>query len=186
MPDDRPWADTQSQACAECGLDPTTMTRAELPDAVRGLGRRYRIPLTRFLPGEDPDTVAGARSAGGTAWSALEYACHARDVLGIFADRIELTLAEDRPELGWWDHEAAVADDDYAGQDRATVADELAANAERLGAVLATVPDDGWGREATRRGTETFTVEGLGRFALHEGHHHLLDVGRALRTARGR
>ena len=26
----------------------------------------------------------------------------------------------------------------------------------------------------------------LGRHAVHEGHHHLLDVGRTLRAARGR
>jgi hypothetical protein len=31
-----------------------------------------------------------------------------------------------------------------------------------------------------------FTVLGAGRFALHEGTHHLLDLGRVLRSARGR
>jgi hypothetical protein len=31
-------------------------------------------------------------------------------------------------------------------------------------------------RVATRRGTERFTVEGLGRFVLHEAQHHLADA----------
>jgi hypothetical protein len=37
-----------------------------------------------------------------------------------------------------------------------------------------------------RRSGELFTILGVGRFVLHEGHHHLLDVGRSLRAARGR
>ena len=185
MTDERPWAEVQHEPCAECGFDPDKVAAGDLPEAVRGLSRRYQAPFTRFLPGEDGDDLVRSHPVDG-AWSALEYACHVRDVLSVFADRIEATLHHDEPELGWWDHEAAVADDDYAGEEPTAVIAELAANAERLANVLAGVPADGWQRRATRRGTEEFTVIGLGRFALHEGSHHLLDVGRTLRAARGR
>ena len=45
------------------------------------------------------------------------------------------------------------------------------------------MPANAWPREGVRRAGEVFTILGAGRFVLHEGHHHLLDVGRSLRTA---
>lgn len=185
MTDDRPWADTQTHLCEECGFDPSTIPVADLPDAIRGLGRRYRAPLTRFLPGEDPDVVARTRPAP-EVWSALEYACHVRDVLSVFDGRLRRMLVEDRPELGWWDHEAAVDDEAYNEQDREAVVDDLTARASSFAELLESVPDDAWDREGVRRGGAVFTVAGMGHYTLHEGSHHLLDVGRSLRAARGR
>lgn len=185
MTDDRPWARVQFETCEECGFDPATIGVDTLPDAIRGLVRRYTIPLTRFLPGEDTEVVVRARPSAGS-WSALEYAAHVRDVLGEFDRRVALTLSEDSPVFGWWDHEAAVVDEAYNAQDPAVVVAELGQRAEALADTLAAVPEDGWDRAATRRDGELFTVAGLGRFALHEGSHHLLDIGRALRSARGR
>jgi hypothetical protein len=85
-----------------------------------------------------------------------------------------------------WDHEAAVDADGYEKQAPAEVAAALAANAARLSATLAAVPEGGWDRTGSRGDGAVFTVLGAGRFALHEGTHHLLDVGRVLRAARGR
>jgi hypothetical protein len=76
--------------------------------------------------------------------------------------------------------------DGYEKQPPAEVAAAIAANAAALAGTLTTVPEDGWDRTGTRRDGELFTVLGMGRFALHEGTHHLLDVGRVLRAARGR
>lgn len=185
MTDERDWSRTQFEACDECGFDPSKVAPADLPDAIRGLVRRYRAPLTRFLPGEVPDVVVRTRPSPDT-WSALEYACHVRDVLRVFDGRVSRVLAEERPDLGWWDHEAAVDDEAYNAQAPVEVVEELAHRADAFAETLAAVPEDGWDRAGTRRNGELFTVVGLGRFALHEGNHHLLDVGRSLRTARGR
>jgi DinB superfamily len=174
----------QSERCPECAFDPNGVSAAELPAAISGLGRRYQAPLTRFLAGED-ESILLARPLPGV-WSALAYACHVRDVLAVFDGRIARMLAEDNPDLGWWDHEAAVEADAYEKQPPREVAAALAANAAALSATLAVVPDQGWDRTATRRGGEVFTVLGAGRFALHDGTHHLLDLGRVLRAARGR
>jgi hypothetical protein len=174
----------QSERCPECAFDPNGVSAADLPAAVANLGRRYQAPLTRFLPGEDASLVVARPLPG--VWSALAYACHVRDVLSIFDGRIARMLAEDSPELGWWDHEAAVEADGYEKQPAAEVASAIATNAAALAATLADVPDDGWDRTGTRRDGEVFTVLGAGRFALHEGTHHLLDIGRVLRAARGR
>jgi len=174
----------QSERCPECAFDPNGVSAADLPSAVAGLGRRYQAPLTRLLPGEDASLLVARPLPG--AWSALAYACHVRDVLSVFDGRIARMLAEDTPELGWWDHEAAVEADGYEKQPPAEVAAAIAANAAALSATLAAVPEDGWDRSGTRRDGELFTVLGTGRFVLHEGTHHLLDIGRVLRAARGR
>ncbi|HEV8627350.1 MAG TPA: DinB family protein [Acidimicrobiia bacterium] len=174
----------QSERCPECAFDPNGVSAADLPAAVAGLGRRYQAPLTRFLPGEDASLLVAHPLPG--VWSALAYACHVRDVLAVFDARIGRMLTEDAPELGWWDHEAAVEADAYEKQPPAEVAAAVAANAAALSATLAAVPDDAWDRTGTRRDGELFTVLGAGRFALHEGTHHLLDIGRVLRAARGR
>jgi len=174
----------QAERCPECAFDPAGVTAADLPAAVAGLGRRYQAPLTRLLPGED-ESILVARPLPGV-WSALAYACHVRDVLAVFDGRIGRMLTEDNPDFGWWDHEAAVEADAYEKQAPAEVAAALAANAAATSARLAAVPDGGWDRTGVRRDGEIFTVLGTGRFVLHEGTHHLLDIGRVLRAARGR
>ena len=174
----------QSERCPECAFDPTAFGPAELPAAVAGLSRRYQAPLTRFLAGEDESILLTRPSLD--VWSALAYACHVRDVLSVFDARIARMLTEDVPALGWWDHEAAVEADAYEKQPPAAVAAAVAANAAALSATLSAVPEEGWDRTGTRRDGELFTVLGAARFALHEGTHHLLDIGRVLRAARGR
>jgi len=174
----------QSERCPECAFDPNGVSPAELPAAVAGLGRRYQAPLTRLLPGEE-ESILAARPLPGQ-WSALAYACHVRDVLTVFEGRILRMLDEDDPVFSVWDQDAAVEADGYEKQAPAEVAAALAASATRLSATLAAVPDPGWDRTGSRRDGAVFTVLGAGRYALHEGTHHLLDVGRVLRAARGR
>jgi hypothetical protein len=174
----------QSERCPECAFDPNGFSAAELPAAVAGLGRRYQAPLTRFLPGEDASLLVARPLPG--VWSALAYACHVRDVLSVFDGRIARMLVEDSPELGWWDHEAAVETDAYEKQPATEVAAAIASKAAALSSTLEAVPEEGWDRTGTRRDGELFTVLGAARFALHEGTHHLLDIGRVLRAARGR
>ena len=173
---------TLSNECEECGFTDEGVTPDDVVVALRRFGKRYRAPLTRFLPGEDGDALVRTRPAPET-WSALEYACHVRDVLGWYDDRVKLALASDRPEaLGPTPDEAAVAGR-YNEQDPAAVADGLAANAERLAVTMETMPDDGWEREYIRRGY-LWTVLFTARRSVHEGNHHLLDIGRGLRTVR--
>jgi len=176
--------DWQTERCPECAFDPSAYGPDDLPGAVAALGKRYRAPLTRLLPGEDSGLLRAQPIAG--TWSALSYACHVRDVLGLFDERIRRMLTEDHPSLGWWDHEAAVEADAYDAEDPAEVAAALDASAASLSATLAGVPAGAWERTGVRRESEVFTVLGAARFTLHEGHHHLLDVGRVLRAARGR
>lgn len=172
-----------TEACPECGFDPTGVT--DVGGEIAGLGRKFAAPLTRFLPGEDGPTLLRTRPDPHT-WSPLEYACHVRDVLVRFEERTRSMVAEPGVQFGWWDHEAAVVDDDYAGQDPAQVADDIAEATSTYASTLADL--DPVDREATgvRRPGEVFTVESLAMYGLHEAKHHQLDIGRGLRAARGR
>jgi hypothetical protein len=117
-------------------------------------------------------------------WSALEYGVHVRDVLNVFSERIVRTLAEHEPELGWWDHEAAIDDGMANESDVGAVVDDLGRNASKLSEALRLVDEDDWPRGATRIPAERFTIELMARFALHEVVHHRADAERSLAAAR--
>lgn len=170
--------------CEECGFVYEDLAAADVPAAVRAFARRYRAPLSRFLPGEDGDALVRRRPEPDT-WSAVEYAAHVRDVFANYAAWIELTLAEDRPVLEAPGPDELAALRNYGGDDPAVVADAIAANAERLAAVIEAVPDGGWDRVGLR-GDEERSVLFTARRAVHEGSHHLLDIGRGLRAVRDR
>jgi len=159
------------ERCPECGLTASKVAPAELPARFADEARAWAQLL------RETDARALRRRPTSDVWSPLEYAAHARDVMAVFTGRIERARHESHPTFGWWDHEAAVIEEDYNGQDPAAVAVGIELNADRIGGALAAVPADGWNRTGERRDGEVFTVAGLGRFALHEVHHHRRDAG---------
>ncbi len=168
------FAVVSSGHCEECGH---TMGEG----AASSLGSRLRDEAHRWSAVLRPaDDHLVRRRPAPAVWSALEYGAHVRDVMAIFTDRILRTMTESEPELGWWDHEAAI-DDGFANEsDRHAVGDDLDENAARLAEVLSRVSGDQWERAATRRDHERFTVELMARFALHEVVHHRRDAERSL------
>ena len=168
--------------CDECGFVYEGLAAADVPAAIRSFPKRYRAPLTRFLPGEDGDSLLRQRPAPGT-WSALEYAAHVRDVFDWYDGWIRRCLAEDRPVLEGPGRDEAAEIRRYNEDDPGAVTDALAANAERLAATVEGVPDDSWDRVGLRRDEER-SVLFTARRAVHEGSHHLLDIGRGLRAVR--
>jgi len=116
-------------------------------------------------------------------WSALEYACHTRDSFALYAHRIDVVLAEDRPLLPRMRRHEVVVERDYNSQNPAAVAEELAVAAEALAARLESVPPQAWVRVGVRDNLE-MSIDWMARNVVHEGTHHLVDVGRALRAAR--
>lgn len=170
--------------CEECGFVYEELTPEQIPAAIRSFARRFRAPLTRFLPGEDGDSLVRQRPAPDT-WSALEYAAHVRDVFDNYDRWIGQILAEDRPALEGAGPEELAVERRYNEDDPAAVADALAANAERLADTMASVPEGGWERVGVRWDEER-SVLLHGRRAVHEGGHHLLDIGRGMRAVRDR
>jgi S-DNA-T family DNA segregation ATPase FtsK/SpoIIIE len=174
-------------ACEECGFDGESLSPADATTALRSFARRYRAPLTRFLPAEDGDAIVRQRPDPST-WSALEYACHVRDVFDVYATRVQRTLVEDTPTFESMDRDGRAERDRYNEQDPGAVADQLAANAERLAELLDGVDADDWERTAVNPYPEPAprTLLWMARNVVHEGSHHLLDIGRVMRSVRGK
>ena len=168
--------------CPECGFDFDACDPAEASALMREFASRYRIPLERGLPGEDLPALLRTRPPAG-GWSALEYACHARDVFALYDTRITATLKQDRPSFPKMNRDQLAEADDYNGQDPTVVADQLAKNTQALAVELEGVPPESWERVGVRDDLE-MSVDWMTRNAVHEGRHHLLDVGRMLRAAR--
>jgi DinB superfamily len=172
------------ERCDECGFDPEELRPPQMVVAIRSFGRRYRVPLTRGLPGEDLDEIV-RRSPGPGVWSALEYAAHVGQLFGVFDDRVRLALAGDEPDEPVVDWEARVAAAS-PGLQREAVADDLADAAGGLAVTLDELTEDEWQLTGLTGLGRPVPVTQLALIAVHEGSHHLLDVGRVLRAARGR
>jgi S-DNA-T family DNA segregation ATPase FtsK/SpoIIIE len=170
--------------CPECGLELRSLPPGDAIVALRSFARRYRAPLTRLLPDED-EQLLRRRPEPGT-WSALEYACHVRDGLAWWSWALHRTLTEESPLIPRVDPDEVAADAHYDDQDPAAVADHLGANAERFAAEAQGVAPDDWSRPVELEGTGTLDALWVLRHAVHEGSHHLLDIGRVLRAVRGR
>jgi hypothetical protein len=172
------------ERCAECGFEPADLRPADTVVAIRSFGRRYRAPLSRGLQGEDLDDIV-RRSPEPGVWSALEYGSHVRDIFRVFDDRVRCALEGREPdelEVDWEGRVTAAA----PRLDREEVAADLDDAADSLATTLDELNADEWGLPGrTGKGREV-TVLDLATIAVHEGSHHLLDVGRVLRAARGR
>jgi hypothetical protein len=140
--------------------------------------------LTRGLAGEDLDEIVSRAPSAGV-WSAIEYSAHVRDIFRVFDDRVRCALADTDPAetVVDWEGKVAAASPTL---DRETVAADLDDAADTFGTVLAELADDEWRLPTVTGGGQPATVAELAVIAVHEGSHHLLDVGRVLRAARGR
>jgi hypothetical protein len=170
--------------CAECGFDPSELRPSDTAVAVRSFVRRYQAPLMRGLPGEDLDSIVRRSPASGV-WSALEYSAHVRDIFRVFDGRIRSALAGDEPSemvVDWEGMVAAVS----PSLERKAVADDVADAATTLATTLSELTPTDWELSAHDGRGHRLPVRDLALAAVHEGSHHLLDVGRSLRAARGR
>lgn len=174
MAEGRDWTVHMREPCPDCGadagaVDDSAMGRA-ITDAVADFGRT--------LAEADPAGVR-VRPAPAT-WSALEYACHSRDLIGVFEHRVRRTAKTPGQTLGWWDHEASVIEDKYNEQVPVLVAEEMASMARSFIEVLAGLEPLAWDLPAERRPGEHFTIRDMARFVLHELIHHRWDAENSL------
>lgn len=128
---------------------------------------RWRAVLRRPDAAERPDD---------STWSALEYACHVRDVLSLFDQRLNLMLDSDDARFADWDQDRTAVEKDYANADPALVSAELAAEGKQAAESFAAVRESEWDRKGLRSNGSEFTVLTLSRYFLHDLVHHLHDV----------
>jgi S-DNA-T family DNA segregation ATPase FtsK/SpoIIIE len=164
--------------CDECGFVYSALSEAVIPGRLRDLGPAFQSRL-----GADPDVLR--RRPSSDVWSALEYCCHARDVLVVQRERLALALREDVPEFVPMGREERVVTDRYNEQEPRVVSAELMAAAGALALDFEALDDAGWRRVGIYNWPERAerSMRWLGQHTVHEGEHHLADVDRALAAA---
>jgi SAM-dependent methyltransferase len=166
-PDTKDWTWVLERPCPECGFDAPGLARERVPDAIRDNATLWEVVL-----GTDDAAVRPAPHL----WSPLEYACHVRDVNRVFDERVRLMLDQDGPTFENWDQDRTAVDQDYGSQDPGKVAEEVGEAAEAVAVTYESVPADAWQRKGTRSNGDTFTVDSLARYHLHDLVHHAHDV----------
>ncbi|HLT16266.1 MAG TPA: DinB family protein [Acidimicrobiales bacterium] len=176
-PDERDWTFVLERPCPECGFDAATLSTADVAPRVRESATTWRALLAHR---------DAARRPSEDRWSALEYACHLRDVYRLFDERLALMRREARPRFAGWDQDAAAVEGRYRAQDPAHVAAELADAAGALAASFEAVAEDEWARTGVRDDGARFTVATFARYLVHEVVHHALDAEQGYATLAGR
>ena len=163
--------------CVQCGLVYASISEAEIPGELRKLGPSYRTRLTR-----DPGALRARRDPD--VWSALEYACHVRDVLLAQRERLYLALVEDEPSFApiYRDHRVVLAR--YNDHDPDDVTRELSIAAQLFAGAFTTLDASQRSRTCIYNYPEPTvrTVDWLALHTLHECRHHLTDARRSLRS----
>ena len=91
IPDDKDWTWVLERPCPECGFDASAFDRERVGQMVRDNAATWRDVLGRG------DAVK--RRPSDDRWSALEYACHVRDVFRLYLERLGLMLDQDDPQF---------------------------------------------------------------------------------------
>lgn len=169
VPDDKNWTWVLERPCPDCGFDAAAVDVRRMAELVRANAAEWPPLLAHPLAAQRPSD---------DQWSALEYACHVRDVFDLFDERLRLMLTEDGPHFANWDQDVTAVEQRYDLQDPTTVAGELVVAGERCAARWETVTDDDWARTGFRSDGAAFTVESFARYFVHDPMHHLVDVGR--------
>ena len=166
-PDDKNWTWVLERTCTDCGFDAAHFPATDVARATEALGPQWRVLLA--------DPRARTRPNDHT-WSAVEYACHVRDVCRLYLVRLDLMLLETAPTFENWDQDVTAVAERYDLQDPAEVAAELAGAADMLGARFATVAGAAWERTGLRSDGALFTIDTFARYFLHDPIHHVWDV----------
>jgi len=166
-PDTKDWTWVLDRACPQCGYDAATVPVETVAARLPANAGEWRPVLQRA------DVSVRPRP---DVWSALEYACHVRDVHELYLHRLDRMLTETDPLYDNWDQDATALDKDYGGQDPAVVSDELESAGQGLADRFDTVSGDAWQRPGRRSDGASFTVDTFSRYLLHDVEHHLWDV----------
>lgn len=176
-PDTKDWSWVLKRVCPECGFDVRTFPREAIAEMIRRNGDSWRTvlahPKVRLRP-------------SGDTWSALEYACHVRDVFRLYDRRLRMMLEQDDAHYPDWDQDAAAVEAKYGEQDPEAVEGELRDAAAKLAESFDGIHGRQWDKTGTRSDGAVFTTETFARYMIHDPVHHLFDVDRGFVTLASR
>ena len=167
VPDNKNWTWVLERPCPDCAYDSQQIVPRDIGIQLRDIATQWEVILVH------PDVRQRPLP---NVWSALEYACHVRDVFSIFDMRLDLMLYEDGPTFANWDQDATAIAEKYDLQDPLIVRRQLTIAANQLAEQFESVSGAQWSRTGVRSDGATFTVDSFGRYLLHDPIHHLWDV----------
>ncbi|MGI9604262.1 MAG: DinB family protein [Acidimicrobiales bacterium] len=173
--DDKDWTWVLDTTCPECGFVAESVSADQVADRLRENIEAWRAILT------DADTTRLRQRPDADHWSALEYACHVRDVFAIYDERLVLMLTEEGPHYPNWDQNVTAVEDRYDLADPSVVLDQLIDAGSRLADRFDQVAADQWGRMGYRSDGAAFTIESFARYFIHDPLHHVDDVQKGYR-----
>src|SRR5215471_12653510 len=171
--------------CDSCRFVYADVAAPAIPTRLTAFGTQYAALL--LPPGRSAAWfgILRTRPEEGV-WSALEYACHVRDVFLVQRDRLYTALVEDTPVFAPMYRDQRVTLARYNAQDPVEVIDQLA-TAARLIAQAFDVLDP---VQFQRRCIYNFPAPAerpllwVGQHAVHEGEHHLRDIEEVIARVR--
>lgn len=196
---ERDWDTVQDYADAKSEVVEDILARAlSSADACDACGFVYDLTAAR-LAGHEITVDAGHLAAiievgdaqlthrpAPDTWSALEYACHVRDVLLVQRERVLLARRTRQPILVPMGRDERVEHDGYNQQSPTAVARQLRDAALLFAGVVDRLDEHAWNRTVIYNFPAP-TVRSLAWVAVHtqhEVHHHIADV-RAQINVRG-
>lgn len=162
--------------CDECGFDYEAGELRAVVTMVVRQAAECSMALTKAAAGPDPDVVRLRPEP--EVWSAIEYACHVRDVLQVQRLRIAQCLAEDRPVYAPMDRAGRVKEGKYELQDPQKVAAELVRLAREFGSAARDLTPS----QLAKLGLYNYPVRAprplnwVIRHTAHEIQHHRQDI----------
>jgi DNA segregation ATPase FtsK/SpoIIIE, S-DNA-T family len=162
--------------CPECGYIYEDLAVDAIAGTIGSFGPRYREQV-----GEVGAGSATRRPAPGV-WSALEYASHVRDVLLVQRERLVLGQVEERPSFARMYRDERVTLCAYSEFTVVSVLDQLDMAAALCAAAFGAIAPGSWTRSFVYNwpAAGVHDLAWLGRHTVHEGLHHLMDIGRVL------
>jgi hypothetical protein len=170
--------------CEECHFDYDALGPGAVSSSLRSLGSRFGMRISNER-GDATLALTIRTRPGPRIWSALEYACHVRDVFLIQRERLYLTLVEDCPSFAKMYREERALFARYLAEEPDDVGRELKVASQMLAWGFEGLDESQWLRRCIYNFPEASerNVLWLGRHSVHEGEHHLHDVDAALRAA---
>src|SRR5215471_20408316 len=171
--------------CDSCQFIYADIDAQALPTRFAAFGTRYQALL---LPPDQPaawDSLLRTRPAEGV-WSALEYACHVRDVFLVQRDRLYTALVEETPTFTPMYRDQRVTLARYNAQDPEEVAAQLATAAQLIAQAFKALD----AAQFQRRCIYNFpapterSLLWVGQHVIHEGEHHFRDIERGIARVR--
>jgi S-DNA-T family DNA segregation ATPase FtsK/SpoIIIE len=173
------------ERCEPCQFVYADIDAQTLPERLAAFGTRYRAVL---LPPQRPVAwydLLRTRPAA-EVWSALEYACHLRDVFLVQRDRLYTALVEDRPTFPPMYRDQRVTLGCYNEQDPEDIATQLDMAARLIAQAFRVLTPI----QLQRLCVYNFPAPAerpllwVGQHAVHEGEHHLRDIAEVLASIR--